>query len=68
LLSAGGVGEGVEGGFLAGVQFVLVSATMPRSLDGSVGAYIPVSGVDDDDDFIFYLFEYFYSALSSCEL
>ncbi|XP_076464397.1 putative ATP-dependent RNA helicase DDX28 [Babylonia areolata] len=35
-------GGGAPKGFVGGVQFVLVSATMPRGLEGSIGAYIPV--------------------------
>ena len=42
-MSRGPALAGSEGGFLSGVQFVLVSATMPRGLEKSIGAYIPVS-------------------------
>ncbi|KAL8619700.1 hypothetical protein ACOMHN_025786 [Nucella lapillus] len=38
-------GGGGAGGYLAGVQFVLVSATVPRGLDSSIGAYIPVDSL-----------------------
>ena len=32
-----------QSGFVGGVQFVLVSATMPRGLEKTLGAYVPVS-------------------------
>ena len=43
MISPGREPANSQSGFVGGVQFVLVSATMPRGLEKTVGAYVPVS-------------------------
>ena len=43
MISPGHEPANSQSGFVGGVQFVLVSATMPRGLEQTLGAYVPVS-------------------------
>ncbi|KAK7103115.1 probable ATP-dependent RNA helicase DDX28 [Littorina saxatilis] len=44
VVSPGGL-DTSDTGFIGGVQFVLVSATVPRALPDSIGAYLPVDAL-----------------------
>ena len=68
VMSSGPEHTSSEGGFLSGVQFVLVSATMPRGLEKSIGAYIPVSVFFPSFYIVFSSASFFFSKFYLCFL